>query len=429
MRSVYTKIFADKIFGMVGRCGSGPNTRWLDWSDLGRKNKALIEQEYMRAMNAYCSHYIDLESDILKNGFIDPIIVSYPRPSNRLNYKYIPPELLNQDLFFLDSFWGASRLWVAQKHNMHIPCIVNDQTNTIDGQVLDNPDLVKSLFSKKPDTIYFKNNMVHIRYIENNFIGSHINKNIQTQQLKKYRENICGTLLSKYGYDNPFINTDKTTSKIINFYCVYKQPDKQSAHGVKSYSLKYVEKLHEGIINHSINDYRVIFKCLSDHNQSTTPLKYNWPGWWSKMELFRPDIKGDILYMDLDTIIYDNLKPIYDICHSNPFPIMLSNLIPRLASKAGCGSGVMWLPEKYRGIVWNKWIKNPSKIMEKYSLHGDQKFISDTYSPILLEFQKIKPKCIVSYKIDCKGSVPKGASVICYHGNPRPHETNWANHS
>ena len=88
MRSVYTEIDSHQIFGMVGRCGSGPNTRWSDWSGLGRKNRDLIQKEYMYQMNQYCSHYTDLEKNILKNGFIDPIILSYPYPHQKLNIKY-----------------------------------------------------------------------------------------------------------------------------------------------------------------------------------------------------------------------------------------------------------------------------------------------------------------------------------------------------
>lgn len=217
--------------------------------------------------------------------------------------------------------------------------------------------------------------------------------------------------------------------KNIKFYCVYKKPVRSYLKGVTDYSIEYVQKLHEGIIKHTPNAYNIEFNCLSDHDNCNTPLKYNWPGWWSKMELFRPDILDDILYMDLDTIIHDDLGVILDICNTNPLPIMLSNLIPRMQSKGGLGSGIMWLPAKYRGIIWNKWIANPYKIMKKYNSSGDQKFISEIYSPIVLQFQKLKPGCIVSYKVDCKGSVPDGAKIICYHGNPRPHKTNWAHHS
>jgi len=43
------------------------------------------------------------------------------------------------------------------------------------------------------------------------------------------------------------------------------------------------------------------------------PLNHNWPGWWSKMELHRPDLpQGRTLYLDLDTHVINTLHPILD---------------------------------------------------------------------------------------------------------------------
>jgi hypothetical protein len=36
------------------------------------------------------------------------------------------------------------------------------------------------------------------------------------------------------------------------------------------------------------------------------------------------------------------------------------------------------------------------------------------------------PGMICSYKVDCRKEPPEGARLICYHGNPRPKQTNWA---
>ena len=48
------------------------------------------------------------------------------------------------------------------------------------------------------------------------------------------------------------------------------------------------------------------FTCLSDvpvEGVECVPLKRNWPGWWSKLELFDPELGGDFLFTDLDTLI------------------------------------------------------------------------------------------------------------------------------
>lgn len=48
------------------------------------------------------------------------------------------------------------------------------------------------------------------------------------------------------------------------------------------------------------------FTCLSDlriRGIECISLRSNWPGWWSKIELFRSDVPDDFLYTDLDNVI------------------------------------------------------------------------------------------------------------------------------
>ena len=45
------------------------------------------------------------------------------------------------------------------------------------------------------------------------------------------------------------------------------------------------------------------FLCVTDQSVDAdyVPMIHNWPGWWSKMEIFR--LKPPILFLDLDTIV------------------------------------------------------------------------------------------------------------------------------
>ena len=57
------------------------------------------------------------------------------------------------------------------------------------------------------------------------------------------------------------------------------------------------------------------FHCLSNVKLpiATIPLKHNWIGWWSKVELFRPNLfNGSVFYPDLDIIICKNFEYILD---------------------------------------------------------------------------------------------------------------------
>lgn len=117
------------IFGMVGRCGGGYNTVWSDWSDEGVQKRNAIITEFELRMNEICGHYELLEQDILAHGFANPLVVTCGPPSIR-KLNHIPPyiqQLPKTEWLLLEGTSGGSRLWVAQKHNLSVPCIVNDK--------------------------------------------------------------------------------------------------------------------------------------------------------------------------------------------------------------------------------------------------------------------------------------------------------------
>jgi len=74
----------------------------------------------------------------------------------------------------------------------------------------------------------------------------------------------------------------------------------------------YVDKLFNMVKRNLTIPFN--FVCLTnyiDHHTmyDTEPLQNNWPGWWSKVELFRPGLfEGRVLYIDLDTLILKDLS-------------------------------------------------------------------------------------------------------------------------
>jgi len=180
------------------------------------------------------------------------------------------------------------------------------------------------------------------------------------------------------------------------------------------------------------------FDCLSDVPEvSTIQLKMGWPGWWSKLELFRPDINGDFLYMDLDTVLVGDLN---DILAVDKLTMLLdfyrtgkkynANLVKPL--RQGLNSGLMFLPEKARAVVWDDFIQRPKDHMDYHRRGGDQVFLEKHYTGKAQRWQDVLPGQVVSYKVHCaqealgKGPVfrgiPRDARIICFHGQPRP----WA---
>lgn len=84
----------------------------------------------------------------------------------------------------------------------------------------------------------------------------------------------------------------------------------------RDYRDEDVARLKEMVERHIDRDFRMY--CLTNDPKADVPaekimLNYNWPGWWSKVELFRPDLPcGRTLYLDLDTTIVRSLQPMLD---------------------------------------------------------------------------------------------------------------------
>lgn len=184
--------------------------------------------------------------------------------------------------------------------------------------------------------------------------------------------------------------------------------------------------------------------CLSDIEISgveTLPLKHNWPGWWSKLELFDhhgPLGDQDLLYIDIDTLITGDLKPLIAACEVRDEMVMLTDFYNEHLRNAPPASGVMYIPKKIKSYVWNEWFKygaeNAMKDFVRPPRGGDQGFIGHVL-PDVKRWQSLHPGEILSYKKDiaCKGMegfhnvrskgngiIPSTARIVCFHGKPRP---------
>jgi hypothetical protein len=157
-------------------------------------------------------------------------------------------------------------------------------------------------------------------------------------------------------------------------------------------------------------------------------MENNWPGWWSKMEIFRPDIAGDFLYFDLDTVIVGDLS---DIARIRQLTMLTDFFVPSYLA-----SGVMYLPWFERGDVWKKWIKGPEAHMRTQLGHGDGGFLRDHWKDRPTRWQDELPGQIISYKAHVRkpqhptmekgnGAIPDNARVVCFHGTPRPRNVRW----
>lgn len=195
------------------------------------------------------------------------------------------------------------------------------------------------------------------------------------------------------------------------------------------YNWDYVRRLFNGVRNHTSEEF--LFLPVSDitcpWDWMWNELKYSWPGWWAKMELFRPGLfrTGErVLYFDLDTVIVGNIDKLLRI-ESDEF-LMLKPLggNKRFGERA---SGIMsWVPNKKTAQMFDKFRKNYAPRVFNDPI-GDQKYISLLYGMKNIGFIQDHISGIYSYKWHCKESLPEDASVVCFHGIPRPHQVqdNW----
>ena len=150
--------------------------------------------------------------------------------------------------------------------------------------------------------------------------------------------------------------------------------------------------------------------CLSDvpvRGVPVIPLEHGWPGWWSKMEMFGPSLDGDVLMIDLDTVVL-----------TLPEQPSETTVLADFTKPEIMGSGFMYVTAEDRARVWQAWMQDPAKHMrdnQRWPKWGDQGFLQDYLGGSAKWGGEV-----VSYKVHCRDGLPKGTRVVCFHGKPRP---------
>ncbi len=208
------------------------------------------------------------------------------------------------------------------------------------------------------------------------------------------------------------------------------------------YSPRHVVELKRQVDLHFPGALFVVFTDQNvPGNIKQVRLEYrSWTGWFAKMEIFNPKFYGDMLYMDLDTSIVGPLDDMANIGKLTVLRDFYRDGVHKPGS--GIGSGVMYLPENDRALVWARWNANPFKNMSELRMRGlgDQTFlegIRDNEGARWIDgaarWQDELPGQVVSYKVDCNpkwkqgavGKIPTGARVVCAHGKPKQWHADW----
>jgi hypothetical protein len=164
---------------------------------------------------------------------------------------------------------------------------------------------------------------------------------------------------------------------MINVVCVLRQG------GKVGYDATWVEKLKNSVTRNLTLEHR--FVCLSDIAVTCEqiPLIGSGAGFWAKLELFRPNLfAGPVLYIDLDTVICNNIDNIINSIKDQSF-VMLKETDKNVVSSA-----VMWWQGDH-SYLWERYTRTSVNVLkEQYSKmprYGDQAFIEDYTNHTLLQ--------------------------------------------
>jgi hypothetical protein len=184
---------------------------------------------------------------------------------------------------------------------------------------------------------------------------------------------------------------------------------------------EYVEAFLSGCDRHLSAPAR--YYCLTDepgnlpNGIEPLPAEPGVSGWWNKISLFKPgmfEAGKRILFSDLDAVVIGDLTDIAS--YRGKFAA-----IRDFYNHTHIQSALMAWEAGALDSIWHAW---DSGGRPQFDARGDQAFI-EAMQPEADYWQDMLPGQVVSFK-DCRrlGGIMPNARMICFHGQPRPHEAN-----
>lgn len=155
--------------------------------------------------------------------------------------------------------------------------------------------------------------------------------------------------------------------------------------------------------------FRSLWRNSTLGHAFTCITKSEWPGWWGKMDAF--PCSERVVLLDVDLVITGNVDFLFEydgpLCiRKNPWP------------GAWCDTSIMSVSPKVGRWIADAFFAAPHAIIKKF--RSDQEFIASLFpesSTHVWPAGKTK-----SYKADNLEAGPDGASIVTFHGEPKPHE-------
>lgn len=203
---------------------------------------------------------------------------------------------------------------------------------------------------------------------------------------------------------------------LVNFVCL-------NAQNYLGRGAEYVNTLFDMVRRNMPGGTAFAFHCLTDdpaglHPQiSVVPLPADLKGWWGKLYLFKPGLFPDgerMIFLDLDTVIVGSLAEV--VAYRGEIAILRDFYQPN----RGAPGVIAWEAGK-RPEIWLEWEAEGRPWNPLGDLGWIEGMDQGRYTRSIDRLQDVIPGKFVSFKAHCRPYPPAGASVVCFHGEPRPH--------
>lgn len=211
----------------------------------------------------------------------------------------------------------------------------------------------------------------------------------------------------------------------------------------RAYAPDYVNVLYGGVRAHLAGDFR--FVCLTDDPTGIRPEVDCHPipdlglppaGWaagaWPKISVFQPDLlglAGRALFIDLDSMICDDLQPMFDhpgrLVMIREWKRPLDHLNPR--AKVRGASGVFGFALGDMAAAHHLLTDDPAGWVAR--IRNDQRYMehvvpSRSFWPgdWVTSFKRHVLAAPIVNRFKAPGQPPAGTRILAFHGRPRPAE-------
>lgn len=166
------------------------------------------------------------------------------------------------------------------------------------------------------------------------------------------------------------------------------------------------------------------FVCVTDDPTGIAPdieilpLPADLETWYGKLYLFQRGLFKDgerIAYFDLDTVITGPLDSIFK--YRGQFATLRDFYD---ASRVGPAI-MLWTPSDYTASIWDEWVAEGKPRNQLGDLWWLNRLDQGRFAKTCEKLQDLYPRAFASYKAHCNPYPPQAASVVCFHGQPKPH--------